>query len=224
MNTLIYRCSGLSEVTKRITALTPAIFFDRDGTIIEEKHYLKQITDIRFLHGVISGLKKLKLINLPLYLVTNQAGIAHGYFDESTLEEIHLFLLRELAKANIFLKGVYYCPHHPTAKIDQYCLNCYGRKPEPGLLFKAAEIDALDLNWSYFIGDKLSDIAAGKKAGMKTILVLTGYGKEERAKITMINSPDYITQNFLQATNWILKDYYYRRLERTSRLRVSENA
>lgn len=224
MNTLIYQCTGLSEVQRKITALTPAIFFDRDGTIIEEKHYLKQISDIRFLHGVISGLKKLKLTNLPLYLVTNQAGIAHGYFDESTLEEIHLFLLQELAKAKIYLKGIYYCPHHPTAEIDRYCLNCYGRKPEPGLLLKAAEIDALDLNCSYLIGDKLSDIAAGKKAGMKTILVLTGYGKQEQIKITAINNPDYIAQDFLQATNWILKDYYCRRLEITSRLRVSENA
>lgn len=210
MNTFIYRCSDPVE-PDLLSPLKPGIFIDRDGTLIEECHYLKSITDIRFLPKVCSGLQRLKINNLPLYIFTNQSGVAHGYFDESKLTEIHQYLFKAFERSKIHFNGLLYCPHHPTAEVPQYRLDCHCRKPHPGLLFKAAISDHIDLKNSYVIGDKLIDISAGKQAGSKTILVLTGYGKKERTQITTECRPDLIAIDFEQAVNWILKDITMKR-------------
>lgn len=206
MNTFMCRCNDPVESNHTFPALKTGIFFDRDGTLIEECHYLKSIADIRFLPKVCSGLQKLKFANLPLYIFTNQAGVAHGYFDEIRLHEIHQYLFAAFERSKIHFNGLLYCPHHPTAEIPQYRLDCSCRKPYPGLLFKAAAMEGIDLTNSYVIGDKLMDISAGKQAGSKTILVLTGYGKRERSRVTSDCQPDFIAADFEQVVYWILKD------------------
>lgn len=207
MNTLTYRCDD--PVSQHVPGpwKRPAVFFDRDGTLIEEHHYLQSIADIRILPGVLQGLRKLKFTGWPLYIITNQAGVAHGYFNERQLAEIHHYLLHLFERQNIHFQGLFYCPHHPRAESTAYQQDCFGRKPNPGLILKAAEIDNLDLANSYVIGDKLIDIQAGKAGGTKNILILTGYGRSERVQITESNRPDFIAGDFIQAVNWILKDW-----------------
>jgi len=180
------------------------IFFDRDGTIIEEKNYLSQVKDLKLLNGVISGLQKLKSLGMPLYLITNQAGIAHGYFTEKQLRLIHLILADELLKFEIKFRAVFHCPHHPQAELPEYRSDCFSRKPKPGLLYQAARFDKLNLKHSYIIGDKLSDLEAGRKVGAKTILVLTGYGPVEFGKIQPSQKPDFVALNINAAADWII--------------------
>jgi D-glycero-D-manno-heptose 1,7-bisphosphate phosphatase len=192
-----------------------AIFLDRDGTIIVEKVYLRDTANLEFLPSAISGLRKLATTGLPLYIFTNQAGVAHGYFNEEILNKIHFFMIAKLRKAGVKLRGIYYCPHHPQAEIEAYRCDCICRKPNPGLLKMAACAERLDLSKSYIIGDKLSDLSAGKKVAAKTALVLTGYGSKEHENVTSKNTPDYIGANLLEVANWINMDFSH--LKRASR-------
>jgi D-glycero-D-manno-heptose 1,7-bisphosphate phosphatase len=179
------------------------IFLDRDGTIIAEKKYLRDIADLEFLPGAIPGLKILATTGLPLYIFTNQAGVAHGFFNEETLNQIHKYLISKLFEAGIMIRGLYYCPHHPNAEIEKYRHDCECRKPKPGLLKIAARIDHLDLSKSYIIGDKISDLSAGKQVAAKTALVLTGYGLAEYKKITPEVVPDYVAHNLKDVAQWL---------------------
>lgn len=199
-----HRCSDPFIYTYPNPSKRIAVFMDRDGTIIEEKHYLRRIADIKLFPGVASSLRKLTNLGLSLYLFTNQAGVAHGYFDETALANIHRHLMLRLRAAGVGFRGVLYCPHHPKAEVSAYCHDCFGRKPNPGLLYQTAIYDKVDLKKSYVIGDKLSDIKAGKLAGAKTILVLTGYGRQELTHITEELSPDHIAINLPEATDWII--------------------
>ena len=204
METYYHRCNESLTLNNPPAETRSGIFLDRDGTLIKEKHYLKNINDIEFFPEVTSSLKQLASNGFSLYLYTNQAGIAHGLFNEETLGEIHQHLLGELEKNGVQLQGVLYCPHHPHAENLDYRADCFGRKPNPGLLYQAALIDKIDLGHSYVIGDKLIDVLAGKKAGTKTVLVLTGYGEQEALKITPETLPDYIAPTLSQAVTWII--------------------
>ncbi|HYH01607.1 MAG TPA: HAD family hydrolase [Bacillota bacterium] len=183
----------------------PAIFFDRDGTLIEERHYLHSPADLKLYPETIPGLRLLQQAGFLLYIFTNQAGVAHGFFTESELELLHRELLNQLEQADVLISGILYCPHHPQAELPHYRLNCYGRKPHPGLLFQAAARDHLALNNCYVVGDKLSDILAGKQVGAATVLVLTGYGEEEQPKITPESQPDAIATDMSETSAWILQ-------------------
>jgi D-glycero-D-manno-heptose 1,7-bisphosphate phosphatase len=188
-----------------------AIFLDRDGTIIVEKKYLHDVANLEFIPRAIPGLEILAKTGLPLYIFTNQAGIAHGYFNEETLNQIHIFLVSKLWEAGIKIRGVYYCPHHPHAEIEAYRHDCDCRKPKPGLLKMAARAEKLDLANCYVIGDKLSDLSAGKKVASKTALVLTGYGVEERQKINPEVVPDFIGHDLEEVAHWVSYDFNLRR-------------
>ncbi|HHV93097.1 MAG TPA: HAD family hydrolase [Firmicutes bacterium] len=182
-----------------------AVFLDRDGTIIEEVNYLRDPADIRLLPGAAEGLTRLQE-HYPLVIVTNQAGVARGYFDELHLSRLHRHLEHILAREGIHLAGIYYCPHHPEEGRFPYRRDCPCRKPKPGMLLTAARDLLLDLSQSYTIGDKLSDIGAGRNAGTKAILVRTGWGQEEERLIGGSQLiPDYVADNLLDAAAWILR-------------------
>jgi D-glycero-D-manno-heptose 1,7-bisphosphate phosphatase len=207
MHISIYTCKDIPRSTRIKAGLkNRAVFFDRDGTIIEEKPYLRRVSDLVLLKDTVNCLKKLNDAGLLLFLYTNQAGIAHGYFTESTLGEIHMKLCEDLRKQKVELRGILYCPHHPAAELKTYRRDCFGRKPNPGLLFQAAEQELLDLRHSYVIGDRLTDIKAGKSSGAKTGLVLTGYGQTECIKMAADNRPDFIGADLTRITEWILDD------------------
>jgi D,D-heptose 1,7-bisphosphate phosphatase len=196
--------TGMNEQNQR----SPAIFLDRDGTIIADRNYLRDISGLEFLPETFNGLKTLAKTGLPLFIFTNQAGVAHGYFTEETLYQIHIHMIARLWEAGIKIRGVYYCPHHPNAEIEAYRYDCNCRKPKPGLLKMAARNEQLNLADSYVIGDKLIDITAGKLVAAKTALVLTGYGLEESQKLTPDLAPDFIGRNLDEIAKWVCHDFF----------------
>ncbi|MGL4671900.1 D-glycero-beta-D-manno-heptose 1,7-bisphosphate 7-phosphatase [Cetobacterium sp.] len=153
------------------------IFLDRDGTINVEKSYLHKWEDFEFEKNVIDGLKELKKMGYEFIVVTNQSGIARGYYSEDDLKALNNEMVKELKKHDIDILECYYCPHHPEKGLDQYKKNCDCRKPNPGMLLEGIKKYNVDIGNSFMIGDKKSDLEAGKKAGLKSILILTGYGK-----------------------------------------------
>ena len=168
-----------------------AIFLDRDGVINKEVNYLSKSEDFEFIRGSIKALKILKQLDFLLIIITNQAGIARGYFSEEDLKKIHAKMIHILRTYNIILDDIFYCPHHPD-----FTKTCECRKPKPGMIMKARDKHQIDLSKSYMVGDTLNDIKTGINAKCKAILVLTGYGNEEVKKIKYIK-PEFIFQNLL---------------------------
>jgi len=170
-----------------------AVFLDRDGTIARDVHYCRRPEDFKLFKDVPISIKMLNENGYKTVLVTNQSGIARGYFTEDTLARIHQKMIDELAAAGASLDAIYYCPHHP----DEGC-DC--RKPRTALFRQAAKELDIDLGLSYMIGDTEKDIHAGKKTGCKTIQVTTGPKTESEA----IDTSDYSTNNLKNAIRWIL--------------------
>ena len=168
-----------------------AIFMDRDGVVNEELSYLSNPDDFRFIDGSIKAMKILKNLGYHLIVITNQAGIARGFFTEKKLEKIHQKMRKSLEENDITLDDIYYCPHHPN-----FTGPCECRKPQPGMIFAAAEKYDIILDQSYMVGDTLKDIETGYNAKIKTVLVMTGYGMEELKKIDKMK-PNLICENLL---------------------------
>jgi len=159
-----------------------AAFLDRDGVICEENHYISKPSQFRLLPKVGDAIRLLNEKGFKVVVITNQSGVARGYFTEKDLEQVHKKMKDDLCEKGAELDAIYFCPHHPDGKIDVYRGDCGYRKPKPSMLELAAAKLNLDLKQSFMIGDKLDDIIAGTKAGCKTILVLTGCGKSELNK------------------------------------------
>lgn len=159
------------------------IFLDRDGTINIEKDYLHKCEDFEFEKDVIEGLKKLQSLGYEFIVVTNQSGIARGYYTEDDLKKLNNYMKKLLKSEEIEILDCFYCPHHPEKGIGEYKKNCNCRKPNSGMLEEAAKKYEIDLKKSYMIGDKESDLLAGEKFGITPILVLTGYGEKTFSKI-----------------------------------------
>lgn len=154
----------------------PALFLDRDGVINEERGYVCRPEDFLFLAGVFDACRKAIHLGYKLVVITNQAGIARGYYLESDFESLTDWMLAKFREQAVDIDGVYYCPHHPVAGKSQYRVNCNCRKPRPGMLQKAARELCLDLESSVLVGDKISDIEAGMRAGLaRCILVRSGH-------------------------------------------------
>ncbi|MBJ6723261.1 D-glycero-beta-D-manno-heptose 1,7-bisphosphate 7-phosphatase [Geomesophilobacter sediminis] len=160
-----------------------AVFLDRDGTINVEVEYLSRVEDFQFIPGAPLAIKSLKEAGFLLVVVTNQSGIGRGYYDETALERVHRFMHEELEKFGVSIDACYFCPHHPEHGVGPYRIDCACRKPLPGMLLQAAHDLNIDLAASYMIGDKLADVKAGLKAGCSSILVQTGYGAKDVARL-----------------------------------------
>jgi D-glycero-D-manno-heptose 1,7-bisphosphate phosphatase len=167
----------------------PAVFLDRDGVLIEEVGYLADPRQVVLIPGAGAAVAAINRAGIPVVLVTNQAGIARGYLSEARLAEIHQRLSALLAEEGGKIDAIYYCPHHPTEGIAPYRLQCSCRKPQPGMLLQAATELAVDLPRSTMIGDKLSDLEAGVRAGCRSILVRTGYGGETALRVGRLAEP-----------------------------------
>jgi D-glycero-D-manno-heptose 1,7-bisphosphate phosphatase len=181
----------------------PAVFLDRDGTLNVEKNYLHRIEDFEFIPGAFEAVRGLNRAGFRVFVVTNQSGVARGYFDLGDVERLHRHIVDRLAENGGRIDGFYVCPHHPTEGKGDYKLTCTCRKGAPGLLLKAAEEHHLDLSRSFMIGDKEADIEAGERAGCTPLLVLTGYGAVTAAKV-----PTDRARHFADlggAVDWILK-------------------
>lgn len=177
----------------------PAVFLDRDGTICVLVEYMDDPDQVQLIPGASEAIKRLNEQGFLVVMITNQSALARGYFTEEVLDAIHERLARVLEKEGAHIDATYFCPHHPDDK-------CACRKPRPGLVLNAAKELGIDLGRSFMVGDKLDDVKAGKTAGCKGIMVLTGYGAGELALRDKWDAqPDHIADNLLGAVEWIEK-------------------
>jgi len=175
------------------------VFLDRDGTIIVEKHYLSDAGQVELLPGVIEGLAAIKEMGFLLAVVTNQSGIARGFFSRKDLLRVNDRIDLLLGAQGIKIQKYYSCPHHPND-------NCACRKPAPGLIRQASRELDIDLISSFMIGDKLCDLELARNSGVRSILVRTGYGMELENKIssmTLVKPYDYVANDLLDAADFI---------------------
>jgi D-glycero-D-manno-heptose 1,7-bisphosphate phosphatase len=177
----------------------PAIFLDRDGTINEEVHYLSDPAHLRLIPGAAAAIRRLRAAGYPVVVITNQSGIARGYFTMDTLSAIHARLRACLADEGTTIDGLYLCPHHPDD-------DCACRKPRSLLYRKAARELDLDLGRSVMVGDKETDLLAGKNLAMDSILVRTGFGAGHVAEVEqwLDYHPAYIAADLADAADWVL--------------------
>lgn len=162
----------------------PAVFLDRDGVLTREKSYVISVKELEIFSYTAECIRQIHQKGYYAIVITNQSGVARGLFTEEDLTEMNDYLLTETG-----VDAIYYCPHHPSGKIEKYKRKCDCRKPGTGLLEAAARDFAIDMSMSWLVGDRAGDILAGKRAGIRTILLESGYGMaglEEEAE------PDYV--------------------------------
>jgi D-glycero-D-manno-heptose 1,7-bisphosphate phosphatase len=160
-----------------------AVFVDRDGTINVEKEFLYRPEEFQFIPGAPEALMLLNEAGFRVIVVTNQSGIARGYYDEAAVERLHRHVDRELSRFGARVDAYYFCPHHPEQGIGEYLRKCDCRKPMDGMLRRGAAELSVDIKASYMIGDRLADVEAGVRAGCKAIMIKTGYGATESAML-----------------------------------------
>ena len=179
--------------------MKPAVFLDRDGTLIAEKNYLRRPEDVVILPGAVAGLQRLGNGGFKLFIVSNQSGVGRGYFTLADVERVNEHLSGELARVDVHLEKIYFAPEAP----DQ---PSRGRKPSPQFLFDARDEFDVDLARSYMIGDKRIDLECGWNAGVKkSILVRTGYGGQLEQVEAEIIKRAVIVDDLSGAADWILK-------------------
>ena len=180
--------------------LRPAVFIDRDGTMIEEVGYLNHVSRFRMFPGVAEALRRLNEAGYPVIVVTNQSGVARGYFPESLIHDVTKLMNKQLADAGAKIDAVYYCAH--GTEVDCPC-----RKPKTGMLEQAAREHAIDLRRSFVIGDRYLDIELAHNAQARGILVRTGYGEGELAwhSAKWPTPPDFVAADLAQAVDWVLR-------------------
>lgn len=184
------------------------VFLDRDGTLNEEVHYLHRPGDLKLLPGVTAALALLKQAGFKLVVVTNQAGVARGYYTEEDVKTLHLYMNALLERDGAGIDAFYYCPHHPVHGIGDYKRECRCRKPGTGMFEAAQERFHVDREHSFMVGDKLLDVEAGRNFGLTTVLVGTGYGREQHeldmeAGVSPVY--DHYADTILQAARWIVE-------------------
>lgn len=162
----------------------PALFLDRDGVLTEEIGYITSIENLHIFPYAAECVRQIHEKGYYTIVITNQSGVARGLFTEETLKSMNIFL-----KEMTGVDAIYYCPHHPDGDVDQYRKICKCRKPEIGLLEQACNDFDIDMNRSYMVGDRASDILTGQRAGIKTVLLESGYGS---ARLEQNVTPDYV--------------------------------
>lgn len=183
----------------------PAVFLDRDGTLIRDADYLSDPGQIRIYRGVPQALKRLKKAGYFLFVVTNQSGVARGYFSEAAVARVHRALQAKLRAQGAGVDGFYYCPHYPGAPLKAYAKNCSCRKPKSGLVRRASRDFAVDLKNSYMIGDKLDDLGLAKAARLAGgILVRTGKGRRAERELKKLKDKSPVVRGLARAAAVIL--------------------
>lgn len=184
----------------------PAVFIDRDGTISEEVGYINHPSRFRLFPYAASAIKLLNDQGWLAVIITNQAGVARGYFSESMIETVHEHLRQELRDKGARVDAIYYCAHHPTVGEPPYRRECDCRKPKPGLVTRANKDLNIALEQSWMIGDRYGDIELARNAGLRSALVLSGYGRGEweNQRSLWKHQPDLVAENLLEAVESIL--------------------
>jgi D-glycero-D-manno-heptose 1,7-bisphosphate phosphatase len=173
-----------------------AVFLDRDGVLMRDANYVGHVDQVELIDGAPQALRRLQDAGFHLFVVTNQSGVGRGYFTREAVEEIHALLNQHFADAGARIEHYYVCPHHPED-------NCDCRKPNPKFLLEAGREHGLDLSRCFMVGDRPSDIQCGANAGAKTILVLTGVGRETLDQHEV--APGAVVADIGAAADWILQ-------------------
>ncbi len=187
-----------------IQDLKPTVFLDCDGTVIVDCHFLDDPARVELLPHAAEGIRLLNNANIPVIIVSNQSGVARGYFDIETVEAIHERLKNILDKHDARVDRIYFCPHHPEGEVEEYRVDCTCRKPKPGMAETAVKELGLSLERSFVIGDKRSDIEFARNIGAEAILVRTGKGYQTEREIP---NDEKITvfDNLRDAAGYIVK-------------------
>lgn len=186
--------------------MRPAVLFDRDGTLVEETGYLDRLERLVFFPYAIDAVRLMNRAGYAVVIVTNQAGVGRGMFEEQFVRDTHEVMTARFGEGGARVDGYYYCPHHPEASVARYRVVCACRKPAAGMLLEAAAELDLDLSRSFAVGDKWADVQAGQAAGARGILVRTGYGKAGEASPPPGVQPAVVTDNAMSAVSWILRE------------------
>ena len=174
-------------------SLKPAVFLDRDGVLTVEKSYVCSLEDLEVFSYARECVQKMKEKGYYTIVITNQSGVARGLFTEEALKEMNAYLIRKTG-----VDAIYYCPHYPQGSVQKYSYKCTCRKPELGMIKKSCEDFDIDMEHSYMVGDRASDILLGQRAGVKTILVESGYGTE---RLEADAKADYVMKNLIEVVN-----------------------
>jgi histidinol-phosphate phosphatase family protein len=181
----------------------PAVFLDKDGTLVENRHYDVEPSRMVLMPGAVAGLRALQRHGYRLIVISNQPGVAHGHFPEPALVQVRRHLSELMRDAGVALAGFYYCPHHPEGRVAPYAVRCHCRKPAPGLLLRAASEHGIDLGASWFAGDILDDVEAGRRAGCRTVLI--DNGNETEWKAGPLRRPQYVARDLEAAARHIIR-------------------
>jgi D-glycero-D-manno-heptose 1,7-bisphosphate phosphatase len=184
------------------------VFLDRDGTLVDEVGYLDRPCRIMLYPWSIDAIRALNRARIRAIMVSNQSGIARGFFSEQTLDEIHRHLATLLAAGGAHLDAYYYCPHHVDGKVPEYTRACDCRKPGGALVQRAVEEFGIDPEQSFAVGDRWVDVALARTVGARGVLVRTGYGSVEETRLPEGLVPDVVVDNLIEAVSWILLNQY----------------
>ena len=184
--------------------LIKAAFLDRDGVINVDKGYVHCWSDFEFIQGSIEGMKTLQESGYTLVIVTNQSGLARGFYTEEQYRLLNKALIRHLSKYRVYIAGIYHCPHHPDGAIKSLAIKCECRKPKPGLINQAVKELGIDKNSSLLIGDKISDLEAARSAGVGQAYLV---GRRDNKNIRFLDTIDtnQIFKNLYECVHHILK-------------------
>jgi D-glycero-D-manno-heptose 1,7-bisphosphate phosphatase len=161
----------------------PAVFLDRDGVLNEDRGYVHRWEDFSFLPGAIDALRQLQQKGYLLVVITNQSAVARGLCAEADVLALHERMRAFLRERGIELAGIYHCPHHPQGSVSDYAIACSCRKPEPGMILRAAQAHGIDLSRSLLVGDKISDLEAGRAAGIPSLYLVVPPGQEKNLAV-----------------------------------------
>ena len=188
----------------RSSAFERAVFLDRDGTIIEEVGYLDRPERVELFPWTIDAVRVLNRAGLAVVLVSNQSGVARGFFTEAVVDAVHQRMADLLNEGGARIDAYYYCPHHPDGKVPRYAQPCDCRKPGRGLVDRAVQELGIDPAKSFVVGDRWLDVALGRAVGAQSVLVRTGYGASEEDRRPADLAADAVVDNLIAATSWIL--------------------
>jgi D,D-heptose 1,7-bisphosphate phosphatase len=186
-------------VADRSAEKTAAVFLDRDGTIIEDAHYIRRVEDVRLLAGAAEGLRRMQAAGYALVVVSNQSGLARGIISEEEHGSVRERFVELLKGEGIELTDYFYCPHHPEGVVEKYRQACECRKGRPGMLLEAARRHGLSMTGSWMIGDKAADVEAGIGSGVRTIRI----GRAEAAEEDEVR-PEFYADNLVEAARIIV--------------------
>lgn len=185
--------------------MRPAVFLDRDGTMIHDVGYLSRVEDVRWFPWSIDAIRLLNRAGFLVCVTTNQGGIGLGFYDEHLVHRVHAEMTAAVVASGGRIDGWFFCPHHPLSKIDAFRVECDCRKPRAGMIGQATREFDIDLARSFVVGDKLADMDLAANVGARGVLVKTGYGQAELVRHGgAMPSAAFVAETLMDATSWIL--------------------